>query len=91
LARPIVLISYLFRLADAIKFLERTIHPPLVRHLDPSLASEHGAPLLHPPLRAGHALVHLCRQAVMVMSGLRARSLASFLGILFICASSVAV
>jgi hypothetical protein len=35
LARSIVLIPHLFWFADAI-FLERTIHPPLVRHLDPS-------------------------------------------------------
>ena len=33
--RPIVLIPHLFRLADAFN-LEKTIHPPLVRHLDPT-------------------------------------------------------
>ena len=32
MARPIVLIPYLFRLAGVIKF--RTMHPSLVRHLD---------------------------------------------------------
>ena len=35
MARPIVLIPHLFRLANVIKFLKRTIHPPSSRHLDP--------------------------------------------------------
>jgi hypothetical protein len=37
LARSIVLSPHLFRLAGMIKFLVRTIHPPIVRHLDPSI------------------------------------------------------
>ena len=35
MARPLVLISHLFRLANVFIFLERSIHPPLVRDLDP--------------------------------------------------------
>ena len=36
MARPIVLIPYLFRLADVINFRKDYSPPPLVRHLDPS-------------------------------------------------------
>ena len=36
MASPIVLIPHLFWLAGAIIFLERTIHSPLVHHLDPT-------------------------------------------------------
>ena len=35
MARPIVLILHLFRLADAIKFKKGLFTPPIVRHLDP--------------------------------------------------------
>jgi hypothetical protein len=45
LARPIVLIPHLFRLADVFKFLERTIHPPLVYHLDPSALDRPAPPV----------------------------------------------
>jgi len=75
LARPIVVIPYLFRLADAIKF-SNDYSPPSSRHFDPTprpQTQQLPSPL-HPLLiniwPTGSLLLDICQRKILILSGI---------------------